>query len=130
MADKSSYARQAVINVLLRNTTLPGITPFVALFIGDPKTTGTEVPTGATNYQRQPVIFASPSITGATSNSNAITFGPAGAAYSAQPVDYFAIFDAQTGGNLIYSDLLTQAQIVTANNEPRFAATAITVQES
>lgn len=130
MADKSSYARQAVINVLLRNTTLSGVTPFVALFIGDPKTTGVEVSTVGTGYARQAVVFAAPSILGNTSNSNSITFGPASAPYSPSPVDYFAIFDALTGGNMIYSDVLTQPQTVTTQNEPRFAATAITVQES
>lgn len=129
MADKSTFARNAVVNALLRNTTLTGITPFVALFIGDPEGAGTEVSTVGTNYQRQSVTFSAPS-NGATSNSNTISFGPASAAYSASPVDYFAIFDAISGGNMIYSDALTVPQVVNTNNEPRFAATAITVQES
>ena len=128
MSDKSTFARNAVVNALLRNTTLTGISPFVALFIGDPYSGGTEVSTVGTNYSRQSVTFSAPS-NGQTSNSNNISFGVASAPYGGL-VDYFALMDNVTGGNILYADALTVAQTVNTQNEPKFAALAITVQES
>jgi hypothetical protein len=128
MSDKSSFSRNAVVNALLRNTTLTGISPFVALFIGDPYGAGVEVSTVGTNYSRQSVTFSAPS-NGATSNSNSISFGVASASYGGT-VSHFALMDNSTGGNILYADALTVAQTVNTGNEPKFAATAITVQES
>ena len=128
MSDKSTFARNAVVNALLRNTTLTGIAPFVALYIGDPYGAGAEVSTVGTNYSRQSVTFSAPS-NGATSSSNTISFGVASASYGGT-VSHFALMDNSTGGNILYADALTVAQTVNTGNEPKFAATAITVQES
>lgn len=128
MSDKSTFSRNAVVNALLRNTTLTGISPFVALFIGDPYGAGVEVSTSGTGYSRQSATFSSPS-NGATSNSNNISFGIATSSYGGT-VSHFALMDNSTGGNILYADALTVSQTVNTGNEPKFAATAITVQES
>lgn len=128
MSDKSTFARNAVVDALLRGTTLTGISPFVALYIGNPYGAGVEVSTVGTNYSRQSVTFSAPS-NGATSNSNNITFGIASASYGGT-VSHFALCDQVTGGNILYADALTVPQTVNTGSEPKFAATAITVQES
>lgn len=131
MADKSTHLANAVINLVLRNVAYSPSTTnvFVALYVGDPKTTGTEVSTVGTNYSRKQVTFSA-AAGGQTSNSLEVDFGVATANYSASPIDYFALLDNSTGGNMLYSDSLTVSQTISNGNQPKFAVGAITVQES
>jgi hypothetical protein len=131
MADKSTTLSNAMLNLVLRNVAYSPSTTnvFVALYVGDPKTTGVEISTVGTNYSRKQVTFSAAS-NGQTSNNAEVDFGVASADYSASNVDYFALLDNSTGGNILYSDLLTVAQKISQGNQPKFAVNVITVQES
>ena len=67
---------------------------------------------------------------GQTSNNAAVTFPTATADWnSASAIGYFAIYDAPTGGNLLYSAALTTPRIVANGTTASFAAGALTVTE-
>jgi hypothetical protein len=67
---------------------------------------------------------------GQTSNNNAVTFPTATADWnSGSTIGYFAIYDAATGGNLLYSAALTTPRAVTNGVTASFAAGALTVTE-
>lgn len=86
---------------------------YLALFVGDPtdaNVTANEVDTTTedTAYARQAISFGASS-SGISSSSNAQTFpavvyGTDGVAYT---VTHIAIYDASTGGNLMYHKALT-----------------------
>ena len=96
----STYAQNALINATLRNTAYS--TP-ATVYVGLFTTTltaggvGTEVSGGA--YARQASTFAAPSSGVALSNAD-VTFPQATLAWGI--VTYMGIYDASTGGNLLY----------------------------
>ena len=131
MPGKSHAYSDAVLNVLNGNT-IPGVTPFAALFSvapGDDGSAGTEL-TGS-GYSRQAITFSSPApATGnarQVSNANTIQFGP-GAADWLQAVA-FGIFDAQTSGNLLYWNTLTTPKVVQMGDFGQFAPGSLAVEE-
>lgn len=131
MPGKSQSHTDAVLNVL-RGTTLNGITPYVGLFSAAPANdagSGTEL--AGSGYQRQAITFGAP-VTDAgnvrkVSNTNQITFGPATANWL-QAVA-FGIFDQQTGGTLLYWDVLTTPKTVEQDDSGQFAPGSLVVKE-
>jgi hypothetical protein len=126
--DKSPYLKDAIINFVLLNDT--GYNPaassvYIALFNGNPLVSGTEVSGGG--YTRQHVTFTSAS-SGQTQNSNLVSFGTATSpGYGL--VDYFALYDQSTGGNILYADALISSQTISTGFEARFIIGSITVSE-
>src|SRR5688572_1833566 len=98
MSDFSNYAENALINHLLRNTTLTSpATVYVGLFtaVTDAESgTGTEVTGGS--YTRMADAFIA-STNGVTSNSGIITFTTATANWST--ITHAGLFDAVSAGN-------------------------------
>lgn len=106
-----------------------GATLYVALFTtlpGEDETGGTEVSGGS--YAREAVTDADfaaatdadPSV---LSNSSVIDFGTTTAAWGT--VVGFGIFDASSGGNLIWAGNLTASQAVGDGDDVSFAAGAL-----
>ena len=96
----SNYLEDALLNATLRNSAYSSpATVYVGLFTTNPTDTGpgTEVSGGA--YARQSVTFGAPS-GGACSNSSAVTFAVATANWGT--IEGFGVFDASTGGNMLY----------------------------
>lgn len=132
MPGKSHAYSDAVLNVLNGNN-LPGVTPFVALFSvapGDDGSTGTEL--AGSGYGRQAITFGAPSP--ATGNAqqvasiNNIQFGPVvGADWL--PAVAFGIFDASTGGNLLYWNTLTAPKTIQQGDYGQFAPGSLVVEE-
>lgn len=112
---QSTYLRNAMVNVTLRNTayTTP-TTVYVALYTTDPTAadTGTEVTGGS--YARQAATFIAPT-NGVTSNSANITFPTATANWGT--VAYIGIRDALTAGNLLYSQALAVSRVINTNDQ-------------
>ena len=121
----SDYLENAILNATLRGVayTSPA-TVYVALFTSDPTdaATGTEVSGGA--YARQAITFGAPSA-GTCSNSADVLFPIATAAWGT--VTHIGIFDAASGGNLLYSAALTTSKTIAADDQLKLATGAVTV---
>ena len=114
MSGFSSYLSQAILNKTLVDHTFPAAaTLYLALFISDPTdaNTGTEVSGGwyarqATGAWSAPVAAAAVdgSINWSSSNTTQIQF--AAVTGGAVTVTHWAIYDAATSGNMLYSDIL------------------------
>ena len=124
---KSDYLELALLNHVLRATALASpAAVYVALYTVAPSDAGggTEVSGGA--YARQAATFAAPAV-GATSNSVAILFPVATAGWGT--VTSFGIFDALSGGNLLYWGTLAVNQLVPLGEQVRFAVGELDVTE-
>jgi hypothetical protein len=121
---KSSYLDTAFLNVALRNTayTAP-TTVYTALFNGIPGGGGTEASGGS--YARQATAFVAPS-SNSTSNSALLTFTN----MPALTVNYVAIYDALTAGNLLYYAAATAAKTTNVGDTVTIAIGGITVAEA
>jgi len=121
----SDYLENALLNAVLRNT--PYTSPsqvYVALFTSDPTdaNTGTEVSGGG--YARQPVTFNAPT-NGQVTNASDILFPVATASWGT--VTHVGIYDAQTGGNLLFSGALTTSKTISANDQLKIAAGSLSI---
>lgn len=124
MSNASNYLENAICNVF-RGTSITGVTPYVALFDGDPGEDGSgasEVTTTLRPAGRVAVTFGAPT-NGVISNSADVDFGDADAGAT---VAGFGIYDAASAGNLLaYGSLTSQA--ITAGNPVKFSTGNLTV---
>jgi hypothetical protein len=125
----TSTQADAFLNVF-RGTTYTGFTSYVALFNGDPQGAGTEITSTITGAAtRNAAGFGAPGAgTGdqrkiANSGEIEITASAAGSATA----DYFAIYDAATGGTLRFSGALTSSLAISAGSPVKFEAAALEV---
>ncbi len=136
---KSDFLEVELIKHLFRTGSYTKPTVLgIALFIGDPLDTGAggaEVSTSGTNYVRidRPPLDANWDATsgtdGQTANTAAITFGAPSANWGT--VTHIGIFDAISGGNLLYSETLTADRLIESGDAaPLFAIGALTITES
>lgn len=138
MSKFSNYTEANIIETTLRGQPFPvpaGI--YLALFTADPtdaNTTGNEVQTTAwPAYVRQDCAqggviatgWTAPS-DGVSSNAKALTF-PANNGAGAVTVTHIGIYDAATGGNLLYHAPLTAAKTLQIGDVISFAIGSITV---
>lgn len=125
MADKSTYFRNAVVNVL-RGTTLTGLTNcWVSLHTADPGLTGTNEVVGG-SYARQIAGFSAPT-GGATSNAGAVTF----TSMPSATITHAGLFDSNTAGNFLYGDVLSNgSQNVNAGGTFEFPIGDLDLTES
>lgn len=102
----------------------PPATRYVSLHTASPGESGTpsaEVTGG--QYQRALAQFSAAAANGSTSNSNTLAF----AGMPAATVTHVAIYDAPTGGNLLYYGALTAPVAVTAGGTFVINAGGLTV---
>jgi len=100
MSEISNYLENALINVTLRGTAFTAVsTPYVALFTSDPTDAGSGTQVSGGSYARQSVTFGAPS-NGVSINSADVTFPTATASWGT--ITHIGIYDASTGGNLLY----------------------------
>jgi hypothetical protein len=115
MSAISNYLENALINAVLRNVPYTSPTAvYLALFTSDPTdaNTGTEVTGGA--YQRQQITFNAPT-DGMVSNSNEILFPVATANWGT--ITHIGIFDAATGGNLLFYGAVITSKTISTNDQ-------------
>ena len=137
MAALSNYLENQLVDHILRGQTFSATSPanvFVALYTSAPSDTGggTEVTGGS--YARASVprslaawagtqsagsTTASSGTGGLTSNNTTITVPTPTASWGI--VTHFGIFDAVTGGNLLFHGSLTIAQTINTGNTVSFA---------
>ena len=121
MAALSDYAEKLLLDWMM--TTGSATRPtnwYVALYTAAPSDSGggTEVSTGG--YARQSVTFdAASSPGGTTSNSGEVSFTASGADYGT--VTHMGIFDASSGGNLLWHGALTASKTIADGDTLTFA---------
>ena len=110
MAEFSNFLENALINATLRATTYTSpATVYVSLYTSDPTDadSGTEVSGGS--YARTSVTFGAPS-NGVSTNSADVTFPTATAGWG--EVTHVGLYDASTGGNLLFHTGLDTAKTI------------------
>lgn len=142
MTALTDYAENKVIDGLLRGQAYTPATTYVGLLTAAPSDSaaGTEVAGGS--YARVAVTsslanwagtqsagstVASSGTGGTTSNNNAITFPAPTANWGS--ITHFAVYDAASGGNMLfYAALTTPKTVNNGDAAPSFAAGALTFQ--
>lgn len=128
MAGFSNYLEAAVINASLRGANLvaPATnTLHLAVFTADPTDDGNVNEVVGAWYARQACPSWAAPANGQTSNSNTITF-PA-VTGSGVTVTHFGIFDASSGGNMLYSAPLTTQKNLGVSDVLSFAPGSLVV---
>lgn len=135
MAGKSNYLENKVLDHVLgvASFTQPAAR-YVALFASGSGPGeaggGTELPTAA-GYARQSVTFGA-AVNGVSQNLADTDFfapGGAGAPIGTTTVGHFGIYDALTGGNLLYFGDLATPKTITTGDILRIPANGLSVSE-
>lgn len=110
MAGKSDYLENKILDHTLRNTayTSPA-TVYLGLYSAAPTDAGGGTELSGNGYARQPVTFSA-AASGATTNSAAVDF-PVATGSSWAAAIAFGVFDAVSGGNLLYWNTMTSVTI-------------------
>ena len=126
----AEYSAKKILEHIVGKTAFTMPTAYVALFVGDPLGAGVEV--SGVDYARvatagadwNSAAFTSP--TASITNAADIDFGTAGGAWGT--VDYVAVFDALSGGNMLASGDLTVARPVVLNDPVKFPSGTLTIR--
>lgn len=117
MPDLTATAQNELVDALTgkSNTSFGGSTQYITLFNGDPQGSGSEVLNTVTGSANRPAIASSMgnASSGSSSSTSDITF--TNNASGAATVDYIAIYDAQTGGNLLASTSVTSKSVASGD---------------
>lgn len=143
MAAMSDYLENKLIDWLLRGQAFtPPTSVYVALFTSAPSDAGGGTEVSGGSYARQAVACSSAAFaatqapgstaatstgtSGTTSNNAAVTFPTPTAAWGT--ITHVALFDAASGGNLLFSGALGASQVVGIGNTVSFAPALLTLQ--
>lgn len=125
MAAMSDFLENALINATLRATTYTSpANVFVGLFTTDPLDDGSGTEVSGGSYAREIATFAAPS-NGASSTNADVQFTQATANWGT--VTHFGIFDALSGGNLLYHGILTTSKTIETGDVFKIASGNLTV---
>ena len=144
MAGMSNYLENKLIDHIFRGQAYPIPVIYVGLYTSAPTAAGggTEVSTSGTGYGRVKAAAgssmaltdwkstqgdngASTGTTGGTSNSALVTFGTPSGSWG--QATHFGLFDAPTGGNLLFWAVLTNPKNVNnGDTAPSFNVGALT----
>lgn len=109
----TSYTDNKLIDHLLGSATYTkpsGL--YVALYVGDPASGGTEVSTSGSAYSRQSAAFT---ITGgAATNTSQLQWSAATSSWGT--ITHVAIFDASTSGNRLVDAALSTSKTITTGD--------------
>lgn len=134
MSNFSDYTENNILQTTLRGNSFP--TPsnvYIALFTADPTDSGdTGNELGDSNYARQDAAqggsidtgWTSPS-DGVSKNAKQVEFPPISDAEVT--ITHFGLFDAQTGGNMLYHSALSTSKTLQVNDVLTFDVESITV---
>ena len=114
MSELSDFAEEKFLAITLKGATAYNVaTAYLALFINDPTDAGTGTECSWTNYARQAMSFGTIS-GGSVSNDVAIDF-PA-LVGDAVTITHMGIYDASSGGNLLWHTPLDLSKTLTAGD--------------
>jgi hypothetical protein len=125
MAALSNYLENKLLDATLNNTayTSPS-TVYAALFLTDPTDAGTGTEVNGVSYTRVAMPFAAAS-SGTSLNSSVVQFDQATTDWGT--IAYFALFDASTGGNLLYHGALTLPKTISTGDVFQFAINSVSI---
>lgn len=124
---KSNYLEDKILDHVLGTTAYSQPTPRLALFTSDPTDAGTGTELSGNGYARSAISFNAASSGSATGPTTAIEFTASGGNFGT--VSHFGLYDAATGGNLLYYGALTTSKTVNDGDSIRFTADSITITE-
>ena len=125
---KSIYFDNVVLGVgLLQQSFVPPTTIYVALFTVTPGPAGGGTEVAGGGYGRQTVTFG-PASNGQVVSTAAVNFPIATAPWGT--ITAFALFDASSGGNMLYFGNLSTSRSVLASDQVTFPAGQLIVTES
>ena len=117
----TDYAENAMLDDILGTTSLPAVTPYLGLHIGDPTDTGSGgAEVSGNNYSRVALTMGAPS--GRVSTQSADANFPQAQGGGWGTVDYYQIYDAVSGGNAIGNGPLTSSLLISENDTPTIAS--------
>lgn len=141
MSAMSDFLENKLIDQLFRGQTAPTTTTlYVGLLTAAPSDTGGGTEVSGGSYARVAVTsslanwagtqsagstVASSGTGGATSNNAAITFPTPGATWGT--VTHFGIYDAASGGNLLFYGALTIAKTINQSDTVTFPAASLSI---
>jgi len=125
MSALSNYAEKLLLDWLM--TTAAAARPtswFAAVFTDAPSDTGGGTEVSGSGYARQAVTFgAATSPAGTTQNSGVVSFTASGGDWGV--VTHFAIFDAVSGGNMLWHGPMVAPRTIQNADTLSFSAGAI-----
>lgn len=123
MAFSSYLDNQLISHVLGSGVYSKPSNLYVALYVGDPAGSGTEVSTSGTGYARQSAAFT------VTTNSatNTANLEWSAATSSWGTITHIAIYDASTSGNQLVTAALASSKTVNTGDIIRVTASNLTV---
>lgn len=123
----TDYLEQRIIDFVLKGNAefsfTPPTTVYVALFTTATADDGSGTEVSGANYARQSVAFSAMTgvTNGVTSNSAEVAFPTAGAG-GWGTITHAAVFDALSGGNMLYHGALAVSKTVNENDTFKIAA--------
>jgi hypothetical protein len=122
MSALSDYSEKLLLDWLMTTGSATRPTSwYVALFTAAPSDSGGGTEVSGGGYTRQSATFNAASTPGgATSNSNTVSWTAAGANYGT--VTHIGIFDASSGGNLLWHGGLAASKTVNDGDTLQFVA--------
>ncbi len=125
MSELSNHLENKFLDITLKGATAYNVTtPYLALFTTDPTDAGTGTECSWSGYARQSMSFGTIS-NGSVSSSGTITF-PA-VAGSNVTITHIGIYDASSGGNLLYHTPLDSSKTLSADDVMSVASGGISV---
>ena len=121
MAALSDYAEKLLLDWAMTTGSATRPTAwYVALYTAAPSDSGGGTQVSSGGYARQSVTFAAAtSPGGTTSNTNTVSFTATGGNYGT--VTHIGIFDASTGGNLLWHGAMTASKTVNDGDTLEFS---------
>lgn len=125
MAALSDHAENLLLNFLMTTGTATRPTNwYLALYSAAPSDSGGGTEISGSGYSRQSVSWDAASGTGGTtSNSGNVTFTASGGNFG--NVTHIGIFDASSGGNLLWHGAMAAAKQVNSGDSIQFATGSI-----
>lgn len=121
MAALSDHAEALLLDWLMTTGTATRPTAwYVALYTAAPSDSGGGTEVSGSGYSRQAVTFdAASSPGGTTSNTGAVSFTASGGSFGT--VTHIGIFDASSGGNLLWHGAMTASKTVADGDTLEFS---------
>jgi len=126
---KSYYADNTALNLFLRNTPFaPPLQTYLALFLVSPTPSGGGTEVAGNGYVRVAIAFGAPN-NGQCSNTADVIF-PVDITADWGNVVAFGVYDAISGGNLLYFANLSSPRYVAVNDQIKFPTGQIIATET
>ena len=125
---KSNYLENKILDHALGTTAYSIPAPHLALHTANPDEDGLGAELSGTGYSRSAITFNAASEGTATGPVSAIEFTNSGGT-NWDPVTHFGLWDASTGGSLLYYGQLTTSKTIAPGDTLRFTAGSISISE-